>query len=108
MKAGDIVLIPFPFADSKRKKVRPSIVIGITNDKFKDVIVCAVSSVVPEKITKTKLLIFPSAVNKLRSVSLIRVDRIVTLPVENIITKLGRLSKTEITQFKKIFKSLVD
>lgn len=108
MKTGDIVLIPFPFAESKRKKVRPSIVIGITNDKFKDLIVCAVSSVVPEKITKTQMMIFPSSVNKLRSVSLIRVDRIVTLPVGDIITKLGSLTRAETTQFKKIFKSLVD
>ncbi len=51
MKSGDIILIPFPFAELTNKKVRPAVVIGLTKDKHKDIIVSAISSVVPVRIS---------------------------------------------------------
>lgn len=41
MKTGDIILIPFPFAEITHVKVRPAVVIAITKDKYKDVVVSA-------------------------------------------------------------------
>lgn len=36
MKIGEIILIPFPFAELNNKKVRPAIVICETKDFYKD------------------------------------------------------------------------
>ena len=36
MKIGDIILIPFPFAELTNKKVRPVVIITETEDKYKE------------------------------------------------------------------------
>jgi len=108
VKTGDIILIPFPFADFTGKKLRPTVVITETNDKYKDIIVAAISSVVPKKTTKNEIVIEPSKTNKLRTKSIIKVDRIVTLKRKDLVVKLGKLSKEETIIFKEKFKTLVD
>ena len=49
MKTGDIILIPFPFAELTNRKVRPAVVIAETADKYKDLVISAISSVVPDR-----------------------------------------------------------
>ena len=66
MKIGDIVLIPFPFAELTNIKVRPAVVLTQTEDKYKDIVVSAISSVVPDKISKRELILSPDKINKLR------------------------------------------
>ena len=44
MSTGDIVLIPFPFAELTHVKARPAVVIAETADAYKDIIVAAISS----------------------------------------------------------------
>jgi mRNA interferase MazF len=66
MIAGDIVLLPFPFAELTNVKVRPAVIIGTTADKYKDVIVAAISSVVPESLNKNEILIESDFINGLR------------------------------------------
>lgn len=60
MKSGDIILIPFPLAELSDIKVRPTVIIGFTKDNYKDTIVSAISSVVPEKLSKVEILIYPN------------------------------------------------
>lgn len=79
MKTGDIILIPFHFAEATHVKVRPSVVVALTKDKFSDVVVCAISSVIPKSISDNEIVISPNKTNKLRVKSVIKVDRIVTL-----------------------------
>ncbi|MBK8553336.1 MAG: type II toxin-antitoxin system PemK/MazF family toxin [Ignavibacteria bacterium] len=50
MKTGDIVLVPFPFSELNNIKVRPAVVISTTKDKYEDLIVSAISSVIPDSI----------------------------------------------------------
>lgn len=57
MKVGAVILLPFPFAELTRRKVRPAIVVCETRDKYKDLVVCAVSSVVPNDLSENELLI---------------------------------------------------
>lgn len=108
MTTGTIVLIPFPFAELTNIKVRPALIVSTTKDKYQDLILCAVSSVVPHNIGSFELLLLPNKVNNLRVPSIIKTDRIVTLKKEDIITVLGSISATEISHFKKQFKQLVD
>jgi len=108
MTTGTIVLIPFPFAELTNVKVRPAIIISVTKDKYQDLILCAISSVVPANPGSFEMIIQPNAVNKLRVSSVIKIDRIVTLKKENLIATLGILSDTELTHFRKKFKDLID
>ena len=107
MKTGDIILIPFPFAELKNVKVRPAVVITETADKYKDLVISAISSVVPDLLDANEILISPSVTNKLRVQSVIKVDRIVTLKQKDKIADLGKLSASEISTFKKVFVDLV-
>lgn len=78
MKTGDIVLLPFPFAELTNTKVRPTVVVCETKDKYKDSVVCAVSSVVPKNLTENEILLQNDKHNNLRAVSIVKVDRIFT------------------------------
>mgnify|MGYP001331347227 CR=1 FL=1 len=84
MKTGDIILVPFPFAELNNKKVRPAVVICETADKYKDIVVCAISSVVPPIPGDNEILLKPDKLNKLRADSVIKVDRIVTIKARDI------------------------
>jgi mRNA interferase MazF len=107
MRIGDIILIPFPFAEMTNKKVRPAVIITETGDKYKDLVVSAISSVVPSKISIREILLKPNKINNLRSESIIKVDRIVTLKRADKISDLGKLSSKELTEFKRILIEIV-
>ena|SRR4030067_2975348 len=107
MRTGDIILVPFPLAELTRKKVRPAVVISETLDKYKDIVVSAISSVIPQRLTESEIVIEPSKLNNLRAPSVIKVDRIVTLKRENVIAHLGKLSRDELITFKSKFRNLV-
>lgn len=108
MNIGKIILIPFPFGELTEIKVRPAIVISKTRDKFEDLILCAVSSVVPPKLNSAEIILSPSVTNKLRVPSVIKIDRLITLKKESVIAELGVLTLDEMVQFKVKFKQLVD
>jgi len=108
MKTGDIILVPFPYAELTNKKVRPAVTIALTKDKHKDIIVAAISSVIPAKLTPNEIVIEPTSTNKLRNKSVIKVDRIITLKKEDIIARLGILNNFELASFKTKFRNLID
>lgn len=108
MNSGEIVLLPFPFSELTVKKVRPAIVVCETKDIYKDLVVCAVSSVIPTKIPTNEIMLVPNSTNKLRVKSVIKVDRIVTVKQNLVITKLGKLTQKEFEVFKKKFQKLID
>ena len=106
MKTGEIVLIPFPFAELTNVKARPSVIIAETDDRYKDIIVAAISSVVPARISKNELILEPSSANGLRVRSIVKVDRLVTTKRKNIIVELGFLSGAEIEKLVSIFRAM--
>lgn len=78
MKTGNIILVPFPFSELTNIKVRPAVVISTTKDKYEDVIVSAISSVIPDSISANEIIIESNSINNLRVKSVLKVDRIVT------------------------------
>lgn len=108
MTTGDIVLVPFPFAELTNIKVRPALVVATTKDKYKDLILCAISSVVKGKTGNFEMLLKPDNLNKLRAISILKIDRIITLKKERVIACLGKLSDAQRKQFIQKFRSLVD
>ena len=107
MKIGEIILIPFPFAELTNKKVRPAVVITETKDKYKDLVVSAISSVIPAEISSREILLKPNKVNNLRVNSIVKVDRIVTLKRDDKIADLGKLSPKELAEFKNILTEII-
>lgn len=83
MSPGDIILINFPFTLPSVSKVRPAVIIAVTDHRFHDLVVCAISSVVPESPTKREILIstvdqeFAETGPRVNSV--VKVDRVATL-----------------------------
>lgn len=108
MKAGDIVLIPFPFAELTNRKIRPAVVVCETKDGYKDLVLCAISSVVPSKLSENEMSLNADNENGLRKISVLKIDRIVTAKKQDVIAKIGKLGSTELEKFKAKFKNLVD
>ncbi len=108
MNTGDIILIAFPFAELTNRKVRPCVVVCTTKDKYKDLVISAISSVVTDKLSENEILIAPDSSNNLRTTSVIKVDRIVTAKQKDIITRIGELGSEHKEEFIKAFKSLVE
>lgn len=107
-QTGDILLIPFPFTEHTGvKKIRPSVVVCETADNYRDVIVCAISSVVPVTLSANEMLLQPSGLNHLRTTSVLKVDRIVTVKSKDVITHLGELEASDLTTFVARFRALV-
>ena len=107
MKTGNIILVPFPFSELTDIKVRPAVVISTTKDKYEDVIVSAISSVIPDSISANEIIIESNSINNLRVKSVLKVDRIVTIKKESVIAMIGSLSENELNLFKSVFKDLV-
>ena len=106
MQTGDIVLVPFPFAELTQLKARPAVVVAETADRYRDIIVAAISSVVPPTLSKNECTLQPSAKNGLRVESVIKVDRLVTTKTEKVIARIGELSMVDIDRFLSIFHAL--
>ena len=107
MKLGDIVIVDFPFSNSVQTKIRPVVVVTTTDDKYKDFVLCLISSVVPATPTATEILLQPNKIDNLRSSSVIKVYRVATLRPDKIIAKIGRLTINEVQIFTTPFQSLV-
>lgn len=107
MRMGEIILIPFPFSELNKTKVRPAVVITETKDKYKDLVVSAISSVLPEKLSDREFIINTGNTNNLRVVSVVKTDRIVTVKRNELIAKLGKLTDNELQTFKSILIEMV-
>lgn len=108
MKTGDIILLPFPFAELTNKKVRPGVFICETADKYRDVVVCAISSVIPALPGVNEILLRRDQKNMLRADSVIKVDRIVIVKSRDVIAQIGNLDDLTLESFREKFKSLVE
>jgi mRNA interferase MazF len=108
MRTGDIILVPFPFAEFADRKVRPCVVICKTKDRYQDLVVSAISSVLPGQLNENEILVKSDSYNNLRTDSVIKVDRIVTVKKNDIIARIGTLKKKHKEEFIRKFKNLVE
>lgn len=85
--------------------MRPCVVICITKDKYRDPVVSAISSVVPDELNENEILLESDSSNNLRTTSIIKIDRIVTVKSKDVIARIGELSEDHTKEFKKKFKN---
>ena len=92
MKKGDIVLIPFPFTDLIGNKLRPALVLTMSDT---DVTVVFITTQIQWK-ERTDILLQPTPLNGLKKESLIRLSKFATIDIDLVVGKLGSVD-TETT-----------
>ena len=103
MKKGSIILIPFPFTDLKGSKIRPAVVLSMSE---LDVIISFITSELKWK-TEYDISILPSCLNGLKVPSLIRIGKIATIDSVLILGELGELSNSEIKAIDNGLKKML-
>lgn len=95
MTKHKIVLIPFPFDDLTQSKVRPAVCLTDPVGPHRHVIVAFITSRVPSTLLASDLLLESKrqdfAVTGLRTTSVLRLHRLMTLTTTIIDRDLGRL-----------------
>lgn len=92
MKKGDIILLSFPFTDLKGKKIRPALVLVVSD---LDVIVAFITTQFKWQ-NLYDILLEPDDSNGLKKTSLLRLSKITTLDKDLILGKLGELNPFDI------------
>ena len=87
---GKIVLLPFPFTDLTKAKLRPALVFLESKD---DVVVCFISSKIDKTLSDTDILLSTKhkefELSGLKVDSVIKLDKIATILKELIIGEIG-------------------
>jgi mRNA interferase MazF len=92
---GDVVLVPFPFADLTGNKVRPAVIVS-ADPQDSELIVAFVTSVLTNRSPRGAEVELSQAdpefhATGLKADSLIRLDKLVTLSANIITRRLGKL-----------------
>lgn len=103
MVKGDLVLITFPFTDLKGSKLRPAVILAVTN---LDITVCFITTQIQWK-EQSDILLNPNKSNGLKRLSLIRTSKIATLDKTLAKGLLGKLNKSELAELNNKLKSLL-
>jgi len=113
-KQGTIVLVPFPFTDLSAQKRRPALVIspGWFNNSYDDVVLSAITSVIPDNLSDQEDIICEISYEDLEigtipAKSIVKILKIFTCE-QNIIEKeVAQLKRAKITEvlekLKKFF-----
>jgi mRNA interferase MazF len=94
-KRGDIILVPFPFTDLSSAKQRPALVVSsdALNARSDDVLVAAISSQIPVKLSAEEFMIPPGdlAACGLPKPSVVRTAKLAALHRQLIIKRIGSM-----------------
>ena len=101
MKKGDIVLVPFPFTDLTGAKNRPALILAV----FEGVIIVSFITSQLKWHEEFDVLIIPDDSNSLKRVSILRLNKIVTLDKDLVLGKLGFLSGDHLIN---VYQNLVE
>jgi mRNA interferase MazF len=94
IKAGHIVLLPFPFTDLKGVKLRPALVLVVSKV---DVTVAFITSNLAQR-DAFDLVIEPDAQNRLHVTSVVKVKKLATIDKSLVEYKLGALPPNQMLQ----------
>lgn len=97
MKKGDIILLPFPFADLLGNKTRPALVL-ISNPL--DVSVAFITTQIGWQEVND-LLLSANLTNGLKRNSFVRLSKIATIDSRLVLGKLGEISKNKLHKLDK-------
>jgi mRNA interferase MazF len=97
MTKGDIVIVEFPFTDLIYTKLRPSLI--LLENRF-DYVICFITSNL--KIKETYDIVLPATtLNGLKTESLLKTNKIMTIEKTHVKGKIGHLTNPEISMLNK-------
>jgi len=97
---GTILLIPFPFTDLSGSKLRPAVV--LSESQF-DVTVSFITTQLQWQ-EPTDVLLTPSAINKIKKLSLIRLNKLATIDKTLIKGKIGSVLPAQLIEINQKLK----
>jgi mRNA interferase MazF len=101
---GDVVLIPFPYADFTTFKMRPALVIA--QAEFDNLVLCQITSKANTSKRALSLTKKDFLTGTLPVSSFIRPDKLFTIEPRIIETTLGKVSNEKISSVKAALKDL--
>jgi len=93
MKKGQVVLLPFPFADFSNFKLRPAVCLTNSTLPHEQVILAAISSIIPQEMVYTELVLNSNEEwfkqTGLKKTSIIKVHKLITVQKSFIEREIG-------------------
>lgn len=112
MIRSKVVLVPFPFDDLSTFKVRPAICLTESIGQYNHVVVVFISSQLPSELLETDIILDPSQdgfmKTGLKVPSVLRLNRIMTIPINLIQRELGTLSPNMQSEIKNKLRKLFE
>jgi mRNA interferase MazF len=100
-----ILLVPFPFDDLSRDKVRPVVCLTDPIGAYRHIVVAFITSHIPMPRLATDLVIMPSdagfEATGLRTASTLQLHRLMTVATKTVLRELGELPVHMQEQVKK-------
>lgn len=89
---GDIILVPFPFTNLKKQKVRPALVVSKRNAPHSDLVICGITSQNDPKQSQVTLHAEDFVDKDLPLQSYVRTRKLVSLHQSIAIKRIARLN----------------
>jgi len=105
---GTVVLVPFPFTDLSGRKRRPALVVSPGRFHDEDLILCAITSRVPERLTawEVPLAAGDMADEKLPRTSIIKVSKLFTMHKKLVAARYGTVKEQKLQIVLERLRSL--
>lgn len=101
-RQGQVVLVPFPFADLSSTKQRPAVVVSASwyNHSRPDYVLAAITSSVPVELEPDMVSIQGAEVQAagLRMTSVVKAGKVFTIEQDRIVKPMGQLSRASLSQ----------
>ena len=104
MKKGDVILISFSFTDLKGEKVRPALVLVVSD---LDVIIAFITTQFKWQ-SVYDIFLEPDVSNGLKKKSLLRLSKITTIDKDLVLGKLGELNSENINNVNENLIEILD
>ena len=103
-----IVLVPFPFDDFSGTKVRPAVCLTEKTGKFNHIVIAFITSKVSKDKTETDIELDKGDETGLKVNSLLKLNRLTTIPAELIKKQLGQIPAKKKIEIKQKLVLLFD
>lgn len=103
-KSGEIVLVPFPFANLKSQKKRPALVLANPkHGKLNLYVIAMITSQMSGSLLTGDVNLLQWEASGLPKPSKVRLAKVVSIDAELVIKKLGKLSAKDTQSVRKVF-----
>jgi mRNA-degrading endonuclease toxin of MazEF toxin-antitoxin module len=105
---GTVVLVPFPFTDLSGRKRRPALVVSPGRFHDEDLILCAITSRVPERLSawEVPLAAGDMAEEELPRTSIIKVSKLFTMHKKLVAARYGTVKEQKLQNVLERLRSL--